>query len=56
MEVLTLQHKQRDFEDALKMEINYDEIKKSKDGKKLFNYLKKRRRVVNFVVKILNRL
>lgn len=56
MEVLArLQHEQRDFEDAFKMEIDYEDIKENKDGKKLYNYLKKRHRVVNAVVKILDK-
>lgn len=56
MEVLVkLQHEQRDFEDALKMEINYEDIKENKDGKKLYNYLKKRHRIVNVCGKILDK-
>jgi hypothetical protein len=56
MEVLVkLQHEQRDFEDALKMEINYEDVKENKDGKKLYNYLKKRRRIVNVCGKILDK-
>ena len=56
MEVLGLQREQRELEEALKMEINYGDIKASKDGKKLFKYLKKRRRTVNAVVKILKEM
>jgi hypothetical protein len=56
MEVLVkIWHEQRDFEDALKMEINYEDIKENKDGKKLYNYLKKRRRIVNVCGKILDK-
>ena len=56
MEVLAkIWHEQRDFEDALKMEINYEDIKENKDGKKLYNYLKKRRRIVNVCGKILDK-
>lgn len=56
MEVLAkIWHEQRDFEDALKMEINYEDVKENKDGKKLYNYLKKRRRIVNVCGKILDK-
>ena len=56
MEVLRLWSKQRELEEALKMEINYEDVKTSKDGKKLFKYLKKRRRIINIVGKLLEEM
>lgn len=52
MEVLSkMQDIQTELEDALRLEIEYAEVKETKDGKKLLNYLRKRRRVVNGAVK-----
>ena len=58
MEVLInrLQEYQNNLEDALRLEITYDEVKETKDGKKLFKYLRRRHRVINHVVKILKKV
>ena len=44
------------LEDALKMEITPEEVEDTKEGKKLFKWLRWRRRVVNHIVKILERI
>lgn len=58
MEILKrkLQDSQYELEEALRMEINYDEVKETKDGKKLLKYVRKRRRIVNIVSKILDNI
>lgn len=48
-----IQDIQNELEDALRLEIEYAEVKETKDGKKLLRYLRKRRRAVNGVVKTL---
>ena len=56
MEVLSkMQDIQTELEDALRLEIEYAEVKETRDGKKLLSYLRRRRRVVNRIVNILNR-
>lgn len=42
---------QQELEDAFRMEINYEEAKDTKDGKKLLKFLKKRRRMINGIVR-----
>lgn len=58
MEILKrkLQDSQYELEDALRMEINYDEIKETKYGKNLLSYLRKRHHIVDGVIKILDRI
>ena len=58
MEVLMskLQDSQNNLEYALQMEINYEEVKDTKEGKRLLGYLRKRRRIVNRLVKILDKI
>lgn len=58
MEILKikLQDSQYELEDALRMEINYDEAKETKEGKRLLKYVRKRRRIVNGISKILDRI
>ena len=51
MEVL--RNIQDELEDALRIEIDYEEVKETKYGKKLLKYLRQRRRAVNRVFKIL---
>lgn len=47
---------QQELEDALRLEADYEQVKETKEGKKLLSYLRKRRRVVNSIVKILERI
>lgn len=47
---------QQELEDALQLEIDYEQVKETKDGKKLLDYLRKRRRAVNSIVKNLERI
>lgn len=58
MEVLiTLLHEnQQSLEDALRLEINYEDVKETKEGDKLYKYLRKRRRKVNLLLKVLKRM
>lgn len=58
MEVLIskLQDSQDNLEYALQMEINYEEVKDTKEGKRLLGYLRKRRRIVDRLVKILDKI
>ena len=53
MEVLRrLEHTQDDLEDALRMEIEYKEVKKdTKEGKRLLKWLRRRRRAVEKLIK-----
>lgn len=46
---------QDSLEDALRLESTPEEVKETKDGKKLLKWLRHRRRVINRVVKILSR-
>ena len=46
---------QQELEDALKLEIDYEQVKETKDGKKLLSYLRKRRRIIDSISKILER-
>ena len=57
MEVLKkLQEEQNDLEDALRMEIAYEEVNETKEGKKLLKYLRKRHRIVNYLIRVLDRI
>lgn len=58
MEILKrqLQDSQYELEDALRIEINYDEVKETKEGKRLLRYVRKRRRIVNGILKVLDRI
>lgn len=47
---------QRELEEAIKLEINYDEVKETKEGKKLLKYIRKRRKITNLCMKILDRI
>lgn len=57
MEVLNkIQAIQYELEDALRMEIDYEDVKATKDGKRLFKYLRRRRRIIGRFLKILGGL
>ena len=43
------------LEDALRLESTPDEVKETKDGKKLLKWLRRRRRVTNRLVKVLSK-
>ncbi len=47
---------QNSLEDALRLEATPEEVKETKDGKKLLGYLRRRRRVVNRVIKVLQKI
>jgi hypothetical protein len=47
---------QLDLEDALLLESSLDEAKDTDDGRKLIRYLKKRRRIINRVLNLLEKL
>lgn len=47
---------QLDLEDALLLECSLDEAKETDDGRKLVRYLKKRRRIINRVLNLLEKL
>ena len=46
---------QDSLEDALRLESIPEEINETKDGKKLLKWLRQRRRVTNYCVRILSR-
>ena len=58
MEILKirLRNIQRELEEAIQLEVNYDEVKTTKEGKQLLKYIRKRRRITNLCTKILNRI
>lgn len=57
MEVLNkMQAIQYELEDALRMEIDYEDAKATKDGKRLLKYLRRRRRIIGRFIKILGGL
>lgn len=57
MEVLKkLQEEQNDLEDAFRMEITYEEVNETKEGKRLLKYLRKRHRIVNYLIRVLDRI
>lgn len=56
MEILKkLQDSQNAFEDTLRLEINYEEIKDTKEGKHLLKWTRRRRRVINRICKVLKK-
>ncbi len=56
MEILRrLQASQNAFEDTLRLEINYEEIKDTKEGKRILSWVRRRRKIVDRVCKVLKR-
>ncbi len=56
MEVLKKLLEQQDsLEDALRLESTPEEVKETKDGKKLLSWLRRRRRLTNRLVKALSK-
>lgn len=56
MEVLKkLLEQQNSLEDALRMESTPEEVKETKDGKKLLKWIRRRRRVMNRLVRVLSK-
>ena len=56
MEVLKkLLEQQNSLEDALRMESTPEEVKETKDGKKLLRWIRRRRRVTNRLVRVLSK-
>jgi hypothetical protein len=56
MEILKKFLEQQDsLEDALRLESTPEEVKETKDGKKLLKWLRRRRRVTNRFVKVLSK-
>lgn len=58
MEVLirNLEDNQQALEDTLRLETTLEEIVETKDGKRLLKYVRRRRRVIDRVVKILGKI
>ena len=57
MEVLNRLWASQDvLEDTLRLEITPEEVKETKEGKRLLGYLRWRRRVVNRLAKILKKI
>jgi hypothetical protein len=57
MEVLKrLRASQDALEDALRLESTPEEVKETKDGKKLLRWIKRRRRVTDRIAKVLNKI
>lgn len=54
-----LKHKimdsQADLEDALRMEINYEDVRGTKDGKQLLKWLRRRRKLVESFYKCIGK-
>ena len=56
MEVLRkLQAAQNAFEDALRLEINYEDVKDTKEGKHILSWVRRRRKMVDRVCKMLKK-
>lgn len=56
MEILRkLQDSQSAFEDTLRIEINYEEIKDTKDGKRMLSWVRRRRKVVDRMCRMLRK-
>lgn len=53
MEVLKhkIMDSQADLEDALRMEINYEDVRGTKEGKQLLKWLRRRRKLVELFYK-----
>ena len=58
MEILTISllRIQNELEDALRMESTPEEVKETKEGKRLLKYLRRRRRITNRLAKALNNI
>ena len=56
MEILRkLQASQNAFDDTLRLEINYEEIKDTKEGKRILSWVRRRRKIIDRVCKVLKR-
>lgn len=56
MEILKKLLEQQDsLEDALRLESTPEEVKETKDGRKLLRWIRRRRRVTNRLVRVLGR-
>lgn len=56
MEILKkILEQQNSLEDALRMESTPEEVKETKDGKKLLRWIRRRRRVTNRLVRVLSK-
>lgn len=56
MEILNKLLEQQDtLEDALRLESTPEEVKETKDGKKLLRWLRRRRRMTNCLAKVLSK-
>lgn len=56
MEILRKLLEQQDsLEDALRMESTPEEVKETKDGRKLLKWIRRRRRVTNRLVRVLGK-
>ena len=57
MELLThqLQANQQSLEDALRLETTPEEVRETEEGKSLYKWLRKRRRVISRICKILSK-
>lgn len=56
MEILRrLQAAQNAFEDTLRLEINYEEVKDTDEGKRILNWVRRRRKMVDRVCKTLKK-
>ena len=57
MEILKirLRNIQRELEEAIQLEIDYDEVKRTKEGRRLLKYIRKRHRITNLCIRILGR-
>lgn len=56
MEILKKLLEQQDsLEDALRMESTPEEVKETKDGRKLLKWIRRRRRVTNRLVRVLGK-
>ena len=58
MEILTIRllRIQNELEDALRMESTPEEVKETKEGKRILKYLRRRRRITNRLAKALEKL
>ena len=58
MEILTIRllRIQNELEDALRMESTPEEVKETKEGKRILKYLRRRRRITNRLAKALENI
>lgn len=49
---MRLMYSQENLEDALRMEIDYEDVNDTKEGKQLLHWLRKRRRVMEKFIKM----